>query len=210
MFILINCLVNAQAIKKSGYQISGSNRPMEAHSKLRIKQLNEKEYIFQKNWNKTADFKSGIGEIVKIFPVKLINTKTKEETNGFQLEGNIFIERNRLHSSDLISMIVDKYLTYSGSALIDEDESQEIISFLEKIVIPNLNNTFDNISTEYVLKLSEVIFRYKINEFDRRFSIEFINHNSELYSIEDENLLIFWTESKVDKIQKFVQLLKRI
>ena len=52
MFILINCLVNAQAIKKSGYQISGSNRPMEAHSKLRIKQLNEKEYIFQKNWNK--------------------------------------------------------------------------------------------------------------------------------------------------------------
>lgn len=38
-----------------------------------------------KDWNVTADFRSGIGEQVSFFPVEAINLKTNEKLNPFKL-----------------------------------------------------------------------------------------------------------------------------
>ncbi|MFC0425272.1 hypothetical protein [Chryseobacterium scophthalmum] len=51
--------------------------------------INNAEFTqVNKNWNITADFKSGIGEEVSFFPVEAIDLKTNQKIKSIQVEMN--------------------------------------------------------------------------------------------------------------------------
>jgi len=140
-----------------------------------------------KDWNTTAEFKSGIGEYVNFFPIEVIDLKSGAKTNALQLDMYIKNPETR------------------KTAWVGIDEIEEFINFVEDNVIPNLDLKFKGKSSEFIFKAKEMTFSYFIYEKDRRITIK-------LNSYDDDKILnyTFWTETQVDEIPKLLTVLKEI
>jgi len=140
-----------------------------------------------KDWNTTAEFKSGIGEYVNFYPIEVIDLKAGTKVNALQV--------------DMLIKNPDIYKT----AWIGIDEIEEFISFVEDNVIPNLELKFKDKSSEFIFKAKEMTMYYFVYEKNRRISIK-------LNSYDNDKVLnyTFWTETQVDKIPKLLTVLKMI
>lgn len=140
-----------------------------------------------KDWNTTAEFKSGIGESVIFYPIEVIDLKSGAKTNALQLD--MYIKNPEIRKTAWIGI----------------DEIEEFINFVEDNVIPNLDLKFKDKSSEFIFKAKEMTLSYFIYEKDRRITIK-------LNSYDDDKILnyTFWTETQVDKIPKLLTVLKKI
>ena len=140
-----------------------------------------------KDWNTTAEFKSGIGESVIFYPIEVIDLKSGAKTNALQLD--MFIKNPEIRKTAWIGI----------------DEIEEFINFVEDNVIPNLDLKFKDKSSEFIFKAKEMTLSYFVYEKDRRITIK-------LNSYDDDKILnyTFWTETQVDKIPKLLTVLKEI
>lgn len=140
-----------------------------------------------KDWNTTAEFKSGIGESVIFYPIEVIDLKSGAKTNALQLD--MFIKNPEIRKTAWIGI----------------DEIEEFINFVEDNVIPNLDLKFKGKSSEFIFKAKEMTLSYFVYEKDRRITIK-------LNSYDDDKILnyTFWTETQVDKIPKLLTVLKKI
>lgn len=146
-----------------------------------------------KNWNITADFKSGFGEEVSFFPVEAINLKTNQKIKSIQI------------NMDANYNLMGKSRRFFKTSWLDLDEVDEFIQFLEQYVIPNLKDkTEKKQSTTYIFNSKEISFNFYIEKNTRRISIylkDFGVTDTEHY---------FWTESQVGKIPDLLEVLKQI
>ncbi|MFH7015479.1 hypothetical protein [Flavobacterium sp. FlaQc-47] len=140
-----------------------------------------------KDWNTTAEFRSGIGESVNFYPIEVIDLKSGAKTNALQLD--MYIKNPDVHKTVWVGI----------------DEIEEFINFVEDNVIPNLDLKFKDKSSEFIFKAKEMTLSYFIYEKDRRITIK-------LNSYDDDKILNyrFWTETQVDKIPKLLTVLKKI
>ncbi|MFQ6601002.1 hypothetical protein [Flavobacterium sp. C3NV] len=140
-----------------------------------------------KDWNTTAEFKSGIGEYVNFYPIEVIDLKSGTKTNALQLD--MYIKNPDIRKT----------------VWVGTDEIEEFINFVEDNVIPNLDLKFKGKSSEFIFKAKEMTLSYFIYEKDRRITIK-------LNSYDDDKILnyTFWTETQVDKIPKLLTVLKKI
>lgn len=146
-----------------------------------------------KDWNVTADFKSGLGEIVSFYPVEALNLKNNKKINSLQLDMTVKYD------------LMGKSRDYFKSSWIDLDEIEEFTEFLEKYVIPNLKDKTDKKqSNTYIFNSREMRMSFYIERNQRRISIYLKD-----YGVVD-NEHYFWTESQVDKVDRLLEMLKKI
>jgi hypothetical protein len=139
-----------------------------------------------KDWNITAEFKSGLGEVVSFFPVEAIDLKSNNKIKSLQMDMTIASG-------------------YFKSSWIDLNEVDEFIIFIEQYVIPNLKDkTERKQSVTYIFNSREITFRFYIQKTYRRISI-YLKDNG----ITD-NFHYFWTESQISKIPELLTMLKEI
>lgn len=141
-----------------------------------------------KNWNLTADFKSGIDEVVSFFPIEAIDLKTNQSVKSLQMD-----------------MKVRSNGDYFKSSWIDLNEVEEFIAFIELYVIPNLKDkTEKKQSVTYIFNSKEITFKFYIEKSTRRISIYLKDNGVTDYEH------YFWTESQVNKIPDLLTVLKKI
>jgi len=140
-----------------------------------------------KDWTTIAEFKSGIGETVEFYPIEVINLKTGDKTNALQLD-------MKIKKPDVFK-----------TAWIGIEEINEFIQFIEENVIPNLDLRFKDKSSEFIFKANEMTLSYFVYEKKRRLTIK-------LNSYDDSEFknYTFWTETRVDKIPRLLEILKII
>jgi len=140
-----------------------------------------------KDWTVTAEFKSGVGEILSFFPIEIINLKSNNKIKALQMDYG------------------RSGYTSFRSSWIDLDEIDEFILFIEQFVIPNLKDkTEKKQSTTYIFNSKEIVFRFNIENTTRRISI-YCKDNG----IVDYNQY-FWTETQIGKIPDLLTMLKQI
>jgi hypothetical protein len=150
--------------------------------------IDESQYTrINKDWTTTAEFKSGIGEYVKFFPVEVIDLKSGKKMNALQLD-----------------MYVKKPDVYK-TAWVGLDEITDFINFVEKNVIPNLDMKLKKKSSEFIFNAKEVTLSYFVYEKKRRLTIKLNDYDDS----EIKNYT-FWTETQVDKIPNLLEVLKLI
>lgn len=156
--------------------------------------INNAEFTqVNKNWNITADFKSGIGEEVSFFPVEAIDLKTNQKIKSTQVEMNAKYD------------FVGKSRSFFKTSWLDLNEVEEFIQFLEQYIIPNLKDkTEKKQSTTYIFNSKEISFNFYIEKNTRRISIYLKDYGV----IDNEHY--FWTESQVNKIPELLDVLKKI
>lgn len=140
-----------------------------------------------KDWTTTAEFKSGLGEYVKFYPIEVINLKTGAKVKALQLD--MYIKKPEIYKTAWVGL----------------EEINEFISFIEENVIPNLDLKFKDKSSEFVFKANEMTLSYLVDERDRRITIKLNNYDD----LEIKNYT-FWTEAKVDDIPELLEVLKII
>lgn len=150
--------------------------------------ISESQYKrINKDWTTTAEFKSGIGEYVKFFPVEIIDLKSGKKINALQLD--MFIKKPDLYKTAWIGL----------------DEITDFINFIEKNVITNLDMKLKKKSSEFIFNAKEMTLSYFVYERKRRLTIKLNDY--------DESTIknyTFWTESQVDKIPNLLEVLKLI
>lgn len=139
-----------------------------------------------KDWTTIAEFKSGIGEYVKFYPIEVIDLKSGEKVNALQL--------------DMYIKNPDIYIT----AWVGIDEIEEFINFVENNVIPNLDLKFKDKSAEFIFKAKEMTLSYFVYEKERKISIKLNSYDDKILNY------TFWTETQVDKIPTLLTVLKKI
>ncbi|MEG1590226.1 hypothetical protein [Chryseobacterium sp.] len=156
--------------------------------------INNAEFTqVNKNWNITADFKSGIGEEVYFFPVEAIDLKTNQKIKSIQVEMNAKYD------------FMGKSRSFFKTSWLDLNEVEEFIQFLEQYIIPNLKDkTEKKQSTTYIFNSKEISFNFYIEKNTRRISIYLKDYGV----IDNEHY--FWTESQVNKIPELLEVLKKI
>ena len=146
-----------------------------------------------KDYFKSAEFTSGIGESVSFIPVEAIDLKTSEVLKALQVDMKIKVN------------VRDKTIDFFKSSWIDISEIDEFITFLEIYVIPNMNAKLEKgKSTEYVFNSKELKFSFLIDGSSKKVSI-FLKD----YGVTDYDNY-FWTQSQVSKIPHLIKLLKGI
>jgi hypothetical protein len=140
-----------------------------------------------KDWTTTAEFKSGIGEHVRFFPIEVIDLKSGNKTEALQLD--MFIKKPDLNKTAWVGL----------------NEVAEFIEFIEKHVIPNLGEKYKDKSSEFIFKAKEMTLSFYIYEKRQRITIKLNDYDDS----EIKNYT-FWTETQVDKIPKLLDVLKVI
>lgn len=146
-----------------------------------------------KDWNITAEFKSGLGEVVSFFPVEAIDLKSGKKLKSLQMDMLVNYQN------------YGQTYKYFKSSWIDLNEIDEFISFIELYVIPYLKDKTENKqSVTYIFNSKEITFSFYIEKNTRRISIYLKNNGI------TDNDHYFWTESQVNKIPDLLTMLKQI
>ena len=151
--------------------------------------IDESQYTrINKDWTTTAEFKSGLSEYVRFFPIEVIDLKSGKKMNALQLD--MFI----------------KYPEVLKTAWVGLDEINDFISFVEQYVIPNLDMKLKRKkSSEFIFNAKEVTLSYFVYEKRRRLTIKLND-----YDDSEMKNYTFWTETQVDKIPNLLAVLKLI
>lgn len=138
-----------------------------------------------RDWSVSADFTSGIGEVVSFYPVESIDLKTNQKVKSLQMD-----------------MYLENYFKFSW---IDFEEVNEFIYFIEHYVIPNLKvKTEITKSVTYIFNSKEITLSFKIKNNVKRISIYQKDNGV------TDDVHYFWTETQVNKIQDLLAVLKQI
>jgi hypothetical protein len=150
--------------------------------------IDESQYTrINKDWSTTAEFKSGIGEYVKFFPIEVVDLKSGKKMNALQLD--MYIKKPDIYKTAWVGL----------------DEVADFINFVEKNVIPNLDMKLKKKSSEFIFNAKEMTLSYFVYERKRRLTIKLNDYdNSEIKNY------TFWTETQVDKIPRLLDVLKVI
>ncbi|WP_431244672.1 hypothetical protein ACQ9BO_10600 [Flavobacterium sp. P21] len=112
------------------YSQKGNSQTRQFIENAEITQIN-------KDWTITAEFRSGIGEIVSFFPVEAIDLKSNNKIKSLQMD----LGRN--------------VNSYFKSSWIDLDEVDEFILFIEQYVIPNLKDKTEKNNLPHTFLIQE-------------------------------------------------------
>lgn len=174
-----------------------------------------------RDWNLTAEFRSGTGETVQFFPVQIVNLKNGQKKNALELDMQLKIKNPGLAAGILGAatgiaggITNNQSAVVSGSSLltqamandgklqvwVDNDEVQELIKFLKKFILPDIDTKYKKKSSEFEFKANEITFIFLINESKRRLTIK----------INDIPDYSFWTESRADKIGDVIPVLEMV
>lgn len=140
-----------------------------------------------KDWSTTAEFRSGIGEYVKFFPIEVIDLKSGTKMKALQLD--MYIKKPDLYKTAWVGL----------------DEVSDFINFVEKNVIPNLDMKLKKQSSEFIFNAKEMTLSYFVYEKKRRLTIKLND-----YDDSDIKNYTFWTETQVNKIPRLLDVLKVI
>ena len=158
------------------------------------------EFNFTRDWNKIAQFKSGIGETVDLFPIIFSVPGKKIELTGLQLDAEVkpqisgtIVYRN---SSSVINLNNKDFI--KRTVFIDKVDVSRMISYIERDIIPNLKTTFKKKSKEYVFKSNELFFSFLINEKTARITMHIVDFGPLGDGFGGGEQIEFWTESKID------------
>ena len=144
-----------------------------------------------KDWNLTAEFESGFKELTTFFPIEILNLKNNEKQFALQVDMKV---------NNSASNVFRRKTSW-----VDANEINELITFIEKYIIPNLKEkTEKKQSISYLFNSKEIALEFSIIKKTRRISI-FLKENG----IIDYDLY-FWTESQVDKINDLLTTLKQM
>jgi hypothetical protein len=140
-----------------------------------------------RDWSTIAEFRSGIGEYVKFYPVEITNLKTNDKVNALQLD--MFIKNPDMEKTVWVGI----------------EEIEEFITFVDKNIIPNLGLKLRERSAEFLFKAKEMTFSYSVYEDERKITIK-------LNSYDNDKILnyTFWTITQVDKIPKLLIVLNKL
>ncbi len=210
--VLISFSVNAQ---KRPVQVEVSGRKL---SEARTLMDNTDIVRINKDWSLVAEFRSGTGEKVEFFPVEVVDPKTGIKMIALQIDLKI-----KTHSgmsaigalsgmaagglsglqSAAPAMVAAMANNGVASAWVDYGEIDRLIEFIEKQVVPNLDKKYRKKSSEFIFHSQELTMRYLIDEDNKRISIILNNGegNTQMY---------FYTESRAEKIDDLLPILKKI
>lgn len=150
--------------------------------------IDESQYTrINKDWTTIAEFKSGIGEYVKFFPIEVVDLKSGKKMNALQLD--MFIKNPDIYKTAWVGL----------------DEITDFINFVEKNVVPNLDMKLKKKSSEFIFNAKEMTLSYFVYEKRRRLTIKLNDYDDS----EIKNYT-FWTETQVDKIPRLLEILKLI
>jgi hypothetical protein len=168
------------------------------------------EFNFTRDWNKIAQFKSGIGETVDLFPIIFSVPSKKIELTGLQLDAEVkpqisgtIVYRN---SSSVINLNNKDFI--KRTVFIDKVDVSRMVSYIERDIIPNLKTTFKKKSKEYVFKSNELFFSFLINEKTARITMHIVDFGPLGDGFGGGEQIEFWTESKIDDIPGLLETLK--
>ncbi|QTE22679.1 hypothetical protein [Polaribacter cellanae] len=150
--------------------------------------IDESKYTrIDKDWTTEAEFKSGIGEYVKFFPIQVTDLKTGKKMNALQLD--MFIKKPNIYKTAWVGL----------------EEITDFINFVEKNVITNLKMKLKDKSSEFIFNAKEMTLSYLVYERRRRITIKLNDYDNSVIKN-----YTFWTESKVDNISNLLSVLKVI
>ncbi len=210
--VLISFLVNAQ---KRPVQVEVSGRKL---SEARTLMDNTDIVRINKDWSLVAEFRSGTGEKVEFFPVEVVDPKTGVKMIALQIDLKLKTHSGMSAMSALSGMAAGGLsglqsaapamaaaMANNGvaSAWVDYGEIDRLIEFIEKQVVPNLDKKYRKKSSEFIFHSQELTMRYLIDEDNKRISIILNNGegNTQMY---------FYTESRAEKIDDLIPILKKI
>jgi len=194
----------------SDYSYSQVQRSVVGKSIIREHIIQYDEFNFTRDWTKIAQFKSGIGETVDLFPILFSVPGKKVELTGLQLDAEVkpqqtttYVYRNsgsvvNLNNKDFIKRTV----------FIDKVDVGRMISYIERDIIPNLKTTFKKKSKEYVFKSNELFFSFLINEKTARITMHMVDYGPLGDGSGGGDQIEFWTESKIDDIPSLLDTIK--
>ena len=210
--VLISFSANAQ---KRPVQVEVSGRKL---SEARTLMDNTDIVRINKDWSLVAEFRSGTGEKVEFFPVEVVDPKTGIKMIALQIDLKIKTHNGTSAMSALSGMAAGGLsglqsaapamvaaMANNGvaSAWVDYGEIDRLIEFIEKQVVPNLDKKYRKKSSEFIFHSQELTMRYLIDEDNKRISIILNNGegNTQMY---------FYTESRAEKIDDLLPILKKI
>lgn len=140
--------------------------------------------------NDMAIFTSGLGETVQFFPAEIIDLKQNVKMFGL----NVTTEYN-------VTQEAMGNIRVKEDAWVGMEEIEDMIVWLEKYVIPNLETSAGKKKTvKYIFNSDEITMKFEIYNSTRIFSV--LLNNS---AYPDK---FFWTETKVKDIPKVLAALK--
>lgn len=186
-------------------------RTVEGKSLIRENIIANNEFNFFRDWTVESTFKSGIGEVVSIFPVIFSTPDNKIILHGLQLDA--FVKRQlTVFAPPAIGglpNIADKTNDfYSRSIFIDKEEVKKMINYIERDIVPNLDKTYKKQSKEYVFKTKEMFMSFLIKEKKQRITMHIVDYGPIGDGIGGGSQIEFWTESQVDTIPAFLSAIK--
>ena len=161
-----------------------------------------------KDWSLTAEFKSGIGEVVQFYPVQLVDLKTGSKSEALQIEmevktrGGIPILGAAVAAASGNSNLAAQAMMNDGKVVswVDKSEVDEFIAFIEQQILPNMDLKYKEKSSEFIFNAKEITLKFLIYERTKRLTI--ILNGYDGYQ--------FWTESRADKIGDLLPILKKV
>ena len=115
-------------------------------------------------------------------------------------------------STEPIGYIFESIAIYDPSSVsifIDKNEVGRLISGIQKEVLPELKATYKKKSKEYVFKSKELFFSFFIYEKKARITIHVADYGPNGNEVSSEQIE-FWTESNVDDIPEFLEIIKAL
>jgi len=185
-------------------------RSVEGKSVIRESIVSNEQFKFFRDWTKKAAFKSGIGEIVEFYPIVLTIPSKKLELYGLQMEAEVKPQTEALrtsYSSSGVTLFNKDFI--KRSIFIDKDDAAKFIYFLEKDVVPHLNDSYKKQSMEYIFKSKEMFFAFLIYEKTARITIHLMDYGPLGDGGGGGAQIEFWTEAKIDDIPVLLETLKK-
>lgn len=198
--IITTCTILAQKNKE--------NVNAENTSDIRNTIENAETSRLNKDWSLTAEFKSGIGEVVQFYPVQLVDLKTGSKSEALQIEmevktrGGIPILGAAVAAASGNSNLAAQAMMNDGKVVswVDKSEVDEFIAFIEQQILPNMDLKYKEKSSEFIFNAKEITLKFLIYERTKRLTI--ILNGYDGYQ--------FWTESRADKIGDLLPILKKV
>lgn len=181
-----------------------------------------------KDWSLEAKFEAQNGDEISFFPVQIVDLKTGETEEAFQVDIEVkatgkglgalgsaaglagVVAGSALGSPDLAAQSAALTGASLGALLaendgkitawVDRSEVDELTAFLEKYVVPNVNTKLKDQSSEYIFTSKEITLKYINDEKKHKLTI----------ILNSANNYVFSTEKRVEKIANLVPMLKKV
>jgi hypothetical protein len=184
-------------------------RVVEGKSIIRENIIANSEFNFFRDWTVESTFKSGIGEVVSIFPVVFSTADNKIVLHGLQLDAFVKNQISVLTPPTVgLPNVANKADFFARSIFIDKDEVKKLINYIERDIIPNIESSYKKQSKEYIFKSKEMFMSFLVKEKKQRITMHIVDYGPLGNGIGGGSEIEFWTESQVETIPAFLSAIK--